>query len=350
MAKVVKRCSHKNRKDCGCAWVVRYWQDGKQRERIFKLDWPAARKFSKEIEAAKVEESKSFGSAPKPVTFGDYAKVWLEGYGGSAGSKRIYGSALRTHLVPKFGDRELQAVASDREGVTAFLRGLSAGTQPVVYTALRAMLSEAERAGRIDGTRLGGIRLEAPSKRAKFTFPTHKQLETMAAEMGDLAASVWIMRACGCRPGEALAVQREDFSNGRLRVHQQVQAPRVLVPLKARKAGQYRDTPCPAYLRAIIEELPNGFLFPEVTVDQFRDAFERAAKAAGLEGFNPHQLRHCFASVALASGIPITDVSRWLGHRNIQTTFETYGHLLPDSWESARAALDAEFESWSAAS
>jgi hypothetical protein len=27
---------------------------------------------------------------------------------------------------------------------------------------------------------------------------------------------------------------------------------------------------------------------------------------------------HCYASTALAEGIPITEVSRWLGHRNIE--------------------------------
>ncbi len=28
----------------------------------------------------------------------------------------------------------------------------------------------------------------------------------------------------------------------------------------------------------------------------------------------PHSLRHLYASTALAEGIPITEVSRWLGH------------------------------------
>ncbi|WP_244187982.1 tyrosine-type recombinase/integrase [Streptomyces regalis] len=47
----------------------------------------------------------------------------------------------------------------------------------------------------------------------------------------------------------------------------------------------------------------------------------------------PHGLRHFFASTALAHGIPIHEVSRWLGHRSIKTTVDVYGHLIPASWD-----------------
>jgi integrase len=50
-----------------------------------------------------------------------------------------------------------------------------------------------------------------------------------------------------------------------------------------------------------------------------------------------------FASLALARGIPITDVSRWLGHKSIEVTFRIYGHLVPGSWERAREVLDAAY-------
>jgi len=56
--------------------------------------------------------------------------------------------------------------------------------------------------------------------------------------------------------------------------------------------------------------------------------------------FTPHSLRHCYASIALAKGIPITEVSRWLGHKSIAVTHETYGHLVPASWDRARTVLD----------
>ena len=133
---------------------------------------------------------------------------------------------------------------------------------------------------------------------------------------------------------------------GRLpqRITEQQRADSSRGPLKARKPGEYRDIPVPGYARDAAAGLgAAGYLF-DCTHTRLNRAFAKAVKAAGLERFTPHSLRHVFASVCLANGVPITDVSRWLGHRNIQVT---YGHLVPDSWDQARAVLDAEFDQWS---
>ncbi|WP_098008090.1 tyrosine-type recombinase/integrase [Streptomyces sp. sk226] len=55
--------------------------------------------------------------------------------------------------------------------------------------------------------------------------------------------------------------------------------------------------------------------------------------------YTPRSLRHFFASTALANGVPIHEVSRWLGHRSVKTTVDIYGHLLPGAWERCREVL-----------
>jgi hypothetical protein len=45
-----------------------------------------------------------------------------------------------------------------------------------------------------------------------------------------------------------------------------------------------------------------------------------------------------------SNGVPITDVSRWLGRRSVDTTARVYAPFLPDSFERGRDVLDAEFE------
>lgn len=56
----------------------------------------------------------------------------------------------------------------------------------------------------------------------------------------------------------------------------------------------------------------------------------------------PHN-RHTFASTALAEGVPISEVSRWLGYKSITTTVDLYGHLVPEATGRARDALDKAF-------
>jgi integrase len=112
--------------------------------------------------------------------------------------------------------------------------------------------------------------------------------------------------------------------------------------LKHRNADDYRDIPVPGYVLAVIP--PGWDAFPPVNHRTYRKWFKRGRDAAGLPlSFTPHVLRHTFASVALAGGVPITDVSKWLGHRDINVTFSIYGHLVPASWERARGVLDDEW-------
>ena len=75
-----------------------------------------------------------------------------------------------------------------------------------------------------------------------------------------------------------------------------------------------------------------------------RKIWKPALVAAGLPADTTfHDLRHTFASTALAEAVPISEVSRWLGHRSITTTVDLYGHLVPEARGRARDALDRAF-------
>lgn len=63
-------------------------------------------------------------------------------------------------------------------------------------------------------------------------------------------------------------------------------------------------------------------------------------KSARVSFIKTHALRHFFASSLLSRGVPITDVSVWLGHSNVEITYAYYGHLMPDAPERGRAAID----------
>jgi len=56
----------------------------------------------------------------------------------------------------------------------------------------------------------------------------------------------------------------------------------------------------------------------------------------------------CVASVALANGMQLTEVSRRLGHADIRVTAGIYGHLVPSALDKAIEALDAEYAAWMA--
>ena len=63
--------------------------------------------------------------------------------------------------------------------------------------------------------------------------------------------------------------------------------------------------------------------------DLISDWFERLAHEAGLPKIRLHDVRHSYASAALAAGIPAKIVSERLGHATVQITLDTYSHVLP---------------------
>jgi integrase len=70
-------------------------------------------------------------------------------------------------------------------------------------------------------------------------------------------------------------------------------------------------------------------------------AVVRAGMVRGRDA-GPHQLRHRFASLLVASGINIRQVAEWMGHQDGGALLlRTYAHLLPAEPEMLRKQLEA---------
>ena len=66
-------------------------------------------------------------------------------------------------------------------------------------------------------------------------------------------------------------------------------------------------------------------LHPERVSEQF----DRLVRRAGLPRIRLHDLRHGWASLALAAGVHVKVVSERLGHGSIAITADTYSHAIP---------------------
>jgi integrase len=58
-------------------------------------------------------------------------------------------------------------------------------------------------------------------------------------------------------------------------------------------------------------------------------------------GLKVHALRHTYASLCVAAGIPPLQLSRFMGHAKVTTTLSIYTHLFDDDHAETMAALDA---------
>ena len=67
---------------------------------------------------------------------------------------------------------------------------------------------------------------------------------------------------------------------------------------------------------------------------------KRGIKNTDVKKIRLHDLRHSHASMLIEMGIPILEVRDRLGHENVETTLNTYGHLYPNKQTELANKLD----------
>jgi integrase len=87
------------------------------------------------------------------------------------------------------------------------------------------------------------------------------------------------------------------------------------------------------------------YVFPDATgkpmhPEAASNAFRALADRVGLEDVRLHDLRHTAATLALAAGVPVRDVSDMLGHSSPSVTLNVYGHAIPEGPSRVADALD----------
>lgn len=79
-------------------------------------------------------------------------------------------------------------------------------------------------------------------------------------------------------------------------------------------------------------------LDPENALVNIKDPWNSIRIAAGLKGVRLHDLRHSFASTAVAGGMSLPMIGALLGHRDVKTTAR-YAHLSDDPLREAAAQI-----------
>jgi len=75
--------------------------------------------------------------------------------------------------------------------------------------------------------------------------------------------------------------------------------------------------------------------------EAFSNVFQTLVKRAGLRPIRLHDLRHSYATAALASGVPVKVVSQRIGHADIGVTLKVYAHVMPGDDKDAALRADA---------
>jgi integrase len=179
---------------------------------------------------------------------------------------------------------------------------------------------------------------------------TREELKTLLDAFQDHAPRydtfVLLLARTGMRIGEAIALKWDDIDfEGRF-IHDKRSLVRGLISLP--KSGKTRSVAMSLQLMEALKAHPfrSEFVFANNTgkpIDQrnFRvRGFGVALAKTKLRQIRIHDLRHTYATLRIAKGDNIQDVSNQLGHHSVKLTLDVYSHWMPGKKKAEVDALD----------
>ena len=256
-----------------------------------------------------------------------------------------YGLMLRKHIVPALGQLDVEQVR--HSDIVSFYTGLH--EMPTVANRTADILAHMFRLADAWGWRPSGRnpcqgmkRFKVPRHRERFL--TREELarfgEAVRAAPAErlasthAAAAILLLLLTGCRRNEILGLRWDDlnFDSGEIRLRDSKTGPRM-VPMPSAAANVFRG---------LARTPDNRFVFPGkkkgTHLHNLNESWDRVRKRAGLDGVRLHDLRHTYASRALALGHSLPMIGDLLGHRMVSTTAR-YAHLERNAVREAAAEV-----------
>ena len=204
----------KKRPDTG-RWQARYrGPDARERAKDFDRKTDAERWLREQ--AAKIDRGEWTDPLRGRVTVGDYSEGWLRDKVKLKHSTRTsYGSLLREHVIPTWGDVPLSGVR--HEDVGAWVQrmhasGLSASRTRQAYIMLAGVLDLAVKARRIPSNPARGVELPSlPSAGSTGRALEEREVWALADAAGDGRLSILVLAWCGLRFGELAGLRVRNF-------------------------------------------------------------------------------------------------------------------------------------------
>jgi integrase len=157
-----------------------------------------------------------------------------------------------------------------------------------------------------------------------------REMEDEGVELPSAIVAVRLLILTGCRLGEIMTLKWEyvDFAGKALRL------PDSKTGAKVVHLGQ----PAVEVLQKIERVEKNPWVIvgtkPGARLSDLQPFWQRVRARAGLKDVRIHDLRHTFASTAVAAGQGLPMIGKLLGHTQVQTTAR-YAHLAADPVKDA---------------
>ena len=287
------------------------------------------------------------------MSFGDWLDLWYENYSKPAvrpSTQRIYEGYIRLYIRPRLGRIPLNKLtANDLQQLFTWMKtdgGAESGLADSQVVNCHSLCHRALEKAVAD-------RLIARNPADGCKLPAMQRLLIQAKE--ENYYELFLLEfATGLRLGELMGLQWDDLdlTTGELRINKQVSiVGSELVVNEPKTKAAVRTLLLPPsvlkVMRAYRTKVESRWLFPSPKKEDLplrpsvvHHRLHRLLDHAGCERVRFHDLRHTFATNALAHGMDVKTLSTILGHVSSATTLNTYSHVTDEMRQRAAVKID----------
>ena len=312
------------------------------------------------------------------MTLGEWLDRWLTEYKAGTvrpGTLKSYRCYIEYYIKPQLGDKQISLISQqDIQRMYRRLKTegrihehpemnhqLSDSMVRHIHSALHAALKDAVQAHVIPRNPTEGATAPKPNYRPKRIL-TRAEMDAFleVVEQDEVWCDFFYVElTTGLRRGEICGLVWQDFDarNGVLQVRRTLHNRKLGVDMlgKTKTRSGERTIVLPRSTAEILRRRKENAITQWVFSDPVRPELPLSPNCAythmkailhkaGLPDIRFHDLRHTFATHAIASGVDAKTLSGILGHTNASFTLDTYTHVTPDMQKAASGIVGGFME------
>ena len=315
------------------------------------------------------------GKVKAEMAFGDWLDFWYQQYAKQTlrpTTQSGYENMIYNHIITDIGKIPLNKLTQNdlqqfytrlknggrKVRTELYGKGLSDRMVRGCHAMCRKALEKAVADGIIRINPAIGCKLP-PKKAKEMQVLTREEMQRfMAQAKADGYFELFILELCtGMRRGEIVALQWDDLNmqTGELHISRQATTVHGNIHICAPKTkSSIRTVILPPDIVKILVEykkrINSRWMFPSPVKEDapyhpsaIRKVLDRTLERAECKHVRFHDLRHTFATTALANGMDVKTLSAIIGHISSETTLNIYTHITDNMQRSAANKIEQGF-------
>ena len=315
------------------------------------------------------------GKVKAEMAFGDWLDFWYQQYAKQTlrpTTQSGYENMIYNHIITDIGKIPLNKLTQNdlqqfytrlknggrKVRTELYGKGLSDRMVRGCHAMCRKALEKAVADGIIRINPAIGCKLP-PKKAKEMQVLTREEMQRfMAQAKADGYFELFLFELCtGMRRGEIVALQWDDLNmqTGELHICRQATTVHGNIHICAPKTkSSIRTVILPPDIVKILAEykkrINSRWMFPSPVKEDapyhpsaIRKVLDRTLERAECKHVRFHDLRHTFATTALANGMDVKTLSTIIGHISSETTLNIYTHITDNMQRSAANKIEQGF-------